>query len=299
MDFVNNKIITTALLLCMLLANQSFAQKKPSMQPHVGFSPARFNVSLDSGTVNETINVINLTDKAQRLVVEVGPWTLDESSKVVDLEPSKTSLDQWMIINPTDATIKPKETRSIRWAILPKLKPVDGEHRVMVYLTEISEKGEQESGISLTYRFGIPIYVNVGDIKRIGVLNNVKKNIDKPKTPAIGLDISSNGNAYVRIDGGYGVWEKSVWPGEESALDALIDAEGIVNPQYANNSVLAGIPDRPVLPGHTRTIWFQPLIPELDAKLYKKGSKVDLMIMLSFSLGETEYKRAVPLSVVM
>jgi P pilus assembly chaperone PapD len=267
------------------------ANAKSEMSANISYSPSKFEVAMDSGQASGTISLQNLTNNTKRITVNVISWALDSEGSVVALESEEDSLDQWMIINPIDVTIEAKAGRSIRWAILPRLKLPDGEYRVMAYLNEIPDQAEG-AGINVSYRFGIPIYVTIGEIQRIGVLEDVTTSYKDKLKPLVGLTISSQGNAHVRIRGNYGVWEKALWPGEEAALTEIFDKK---NKKLSHEGVFIGsLPKRPILQDTTLTAWFQPEFP-IDNSESKESR--ELILFLSFTLGENTFQKVVPLTV--
>jgi hypothetical protein len=286
------------LLILLLVPFAVFVQAKdaPKKSAHIGFSPSMFRVSLDSGQADGTINVINLSDKAKRVALDVKPWELAVDSTVLELPSSEDSLDQWMIINPTDFMIESQASRSIRWAIMPRVQLPNGEYRVMIYLTEMGDP-EDKRPLQLNYRFGLPVYVTVGDANRIGVLDDIVINVEDKLKPKFGLTISSIGNAHVRIRGSYGLWDKTLWPGEDKALAELSKTDKPSGVFSEAGVSISNLPKRPILQDTTRTIWIQPALPEeVDTPTTGKTVR-ELIFFLSFTLGEDTFQRVVPFTV--
>jgi hypothetical protein len=287
------KLLGVLLVSVVVVAN---AQNAPKQSANIGFSPSMFRESLDSGQASGTINVLNMSDKEKRIVVDVKPWELDVNSAVVELESKEDSLDQWMIFNPTDFMIESEGSRSVRWAIMPRLQLPDGEYRVMIYLTEMGDPDDQRQ-VKVNYRFGIPVYVTVGDVQRIGMLDDIIINDNDKSKPMLGLNISSTGNAHVRIRGSYGLWDKSLWPGENKALAELSMADNQLGVYSEAGVLISKLPKRPIIQDTNRTIWIQPTLPDDIDTQQNTNTIRELVFFVSFTLGEDTFQRVVPLTV--
>lgn len=221
----------------------------------VGVSPPRFEVEINNKTRTQSLNVMNLSSKPVEMKAYVRTWTTTPDNKLQETPSTEQSLDQWIVFTPSRFTIPPRSSQTIRFAIRPKVKPAPGEHRAVLYLEEIPPGGEDSQTMTTVGRLGIVIYGYAGEIKRVGALNSVTVDT-KPNGATAVFDISSTGNAYVRLKGQYAIWSAAKYPGA-SATKSLpnLDNSQAKLPQSVLNAaeidfpaVLAGTRRRLLLP---------------------------------------------------
>jgi len=239
-----------ALLLTSLVSAP--AHGEPPAQ--VAVSPPRIEVSLDGRSRTESLHIMNLSDKPTRVKLSVANWDLDERNQVRVIPPTEQSLDQWLIVNPLEATIAPRDQQTVRLAVRPRAQPSPGEHRAIVYIEQqpgpSTAAPTEGSGIGVRYRMGVAIYGYAGDIVRVGNVHAVAPRLERNDL-VIGLDVESTGNAYVRPSGNYGIWPRASYPGEARAQDLLLGSE----PSKATGTVINGpLPELPVLAGTRRVL---------------------------------------------
>ena len=116
-----------------------FAQPVPRM----GISPDRYQITFDErGGETQSLMVQNLSAEPLTVTLSVSNWDLDENNKVRVIPPTENSIDGWVVINPLRITIPPGTPQTVRWAIMPRLKPEDGEHRAIIFIEEeLPERG--------------------------------------------------------------------------------------------------------------------------------------------------------------
>lgn len=218
----------------------------------VAVSPPRLELALDGKSSTESLHVMNLSDKPVKVKLSIANWDLDDHNQVRVIPPTEQSLDQWLIVNPLEATVGAKDQQTIRLAVRPQIAPAPGEHRAMIYIEQ--QRGEQDgaldkSSISVRYRVGVAVYGNAGAIRRSGEVHAVGYRLDG-KDLVVGIDVESNGNAYARTSGRFRVWPRATYPGDGPAA-AILFAEDAAAGHPAMGGVL---PELPVLAGTRRTI---------------------------------------------
>jgi P pilus assembly chaperone PapD len=221
----------------------------------VAVSPPRVEMTLDGASGTESLHVMNLSDKSVRVKLSVAHWDLDDENQVRVIPPTEQSLDQWLIVNPLEATIGAKDQQTIRLAVRPRVAPSPGEHRAIIYIEQQPDTPDTRDGapdqgsVSVRYRVGIAVYGNAGEIRRSGEVHDVVYRLEG-KNLVVGVDVTSSGNAYVRTSGRFGVWPVGAYPGDERAAQILSGDD-----KTADLPKMSGlIPELPVLAGTRRTI---------------------------------------------
>ena len=214
----------------------------------VAVSPARFEIEIGSRPVVEALRLINFSEEDLDIRVTVVPWDLDEFNRVRVLDPDEQSLDQWLILNPRNFTVPGKTSQTVRFAIRPRARPEDGEHRAMIYLEEIP-RDLPEGKVKIAFKLGVAVYAYAGAVVRQGELNKVSVAADR-EYYAAAFDISSGGNAHVRLAGEYAVWPVDNFPGV-MAMPILGD-----DPETTPFGILGhgSLPTTPVLGGTRREL---------------------------------------------
>ncbi len=250
--------------------------------PQFGVSPGVFDFGIDSRRPStHSFRASNYSEKPIEVRITVHHWDLDEDNKTRLLPPTEQSLDQWMVINPVHFTIPPKGSQVVRFSVRPRVRPEPGEHRAMIYLTQIPPK-EKERSLRITFRVGIAVYAQVGEVVREGTLHGVE--IDREMAF---FDISSIGTANVRMQGQYAFWRAAAYPGVDQTglLEDLSKPDSVL----PESVLLAGsLPRKPVMPGTQRTV---------RLRLPETLSPGDYVLDLNGSLGETKIDRAVAFTV--
>lgn len=230
------------------------AQKEltPGISPRLGISPSRIELQLNkSGQANSEFTVLNMSDRQMPVEMKVTHWDLDENSQVRVIPPTEQSLDQWLLVNPLTFVVPPNGSQTVRFGIRPKVQPLAGEHRAMVYIRELPD-AQSSQGLSVSLNYGLPIYANFGEVKRSPVLHDIKLETLE-RVYELVLDIENTGNAYVRPEGRVGVWPQSIFPGEQQATRMLSNESaestrpGDIQPIYTTHLL-----SQPVLGGTRR-----------------------------------------------
>jgi hypothetical protein len=220
---------------------------------NIGVGPPRFELDIGVQSKPQSFRVVNFGEKPVTFRVTVHNWEFDEHNEIIIIPPTEQSLDQWITINPLQFTVQPEKTQVVRFSIRPRVKPTAGEHRAIIYVSEVPPSEKEEGRSSILGRFGVVVYGYVGTITRIGTLHDVKT-IQSISPISVHFDISSEGTAHVRMKNGqYAIWSASAYPGaQETATIPEIDNPETKLPQ---GIVEVGfLPTSPVLPGTRRTI---------------------------------------------
>ena len=218
----------------------------------LGVSPTRFELDLDQGPSTESVRVLNLGPRDTLIEVEVVNFDLDESNHVRRLPPTEQSLDQWIVLNPLRFHIPAGGSQAVRFSVRPRVRPAPGEHRAMLYFTEVTDpEAPPEPGIRTLHRLGIAIYGWAGERRATAEVHGVEV-IDG----MLRLDVEATGSAHVRPAGSWALY------------GVADDTEAITNGE---------LPNTPVLPG-TRRWLNHPLPPGLppgDYVLHLAGTVGD------------------------
>jgi len=233
----------------LLLSSATLAQPSARM----GISPNRYQISFDErGTQTQSLMVQNLTNEPMTVRLSVGTWELDENNRLLEIPPSENSLDRSIVVNPLQITVPPGSPQTFRWTIIPRLKPVDGEHRAIIYIEELlPEVNESNEGarVRMKMRYGLPIYAHVGERVLSAELNAV--NVDRDNNRVF-LDITNTGNTHGRMGGSYGVWPVAQFPGTEEALRQIRRA--VNRDTQPENFLLGSMPGTVILPENRRSL---------------------------------------------
>ncbi len=245
-------------IVCLLVVATANAQPSPRM----GISPDRYQIVFDErGGETQSLLVQNLSDEPLSLSLSVSNWELNDENQIVVAPPTESSLDQWIVINPLKVTIPPGAPQTIRWAVMPRMQPQQGEYRAIIFVEEELPPRENPNSteIRMKMRYGLPIYGQVGETIESAQLNgvNVAKTGEK-----LHIDLSNDGNKHARMSGNYGIWPTAEFPGSKEALKLL----RAINPEnQAEAEFNFGImPAAVILPGIRRSV-------PLDLKLQDAG----------------------------
>ena len=280
-----------------LSAVSSSAQQPGEMPISIGVSPPRFELEIDDGPMHRAMRVYNFGSDPAEIRVSVHNWTLDPNNQVELLPPDEQSLDQWLVINPIAFTVPPGEFQTVRFAVRPKVEPAPGEHRAILYFTQLP-KAQPASidGMQVIGRLGAAVYGYVGDVERTATLHSVLVDVDG-NTPVARFDVASAGSAHVRLQAQYTVWPADSYPGAANTVGA--DATQRADIPLPEGAVANGwLPRLPVLPGQRRVLGVP--VPErlepgryvLDIDGEVGGASVDIGV--PFSVAESSGSDATP-----
>ena len=218
------------------------------LPPQVAISPPRVEIEMERGSAQSSVRLFNMGDKPIDVEVTVADWYLDENNQLQVEPPDDESLAHTLLMNPSQFQVAGGESQAVRFAVRPRLRPRDGEHRMMLFLNE--KPSAADTSNRFIFEFQVPVYVLTGDVQRIGELYGVQASFADGVLD-VGFDVASDGNASVRLQGSYVV--RRVDDGMPRLQKAVYVAE------MANGVVLEGsLPHLPVFAGtrrvlHTRT----------------------------------------------
>ena len=273
------KIMTVCLLASPLVAAQ-VDELTDLPQARVGFSPPRFELEWEGAGKTESLVVLNTSDKPLKIDVSVANWDLDEHSRTRVLPPTEQSLDQWMVVNPLSFEIEPHGQQTVRFAIRPRVAPSPGEHRAMLYLEEQPlDSGDAPESVQVNFRFGLPVYLQVGEAVRTGDLHNVQL-MRTQQGAALGVDFSNTGSAYCRLDAHYAIWRESEYPGDAKARARIDRLAGVEDDRDIELLYFNRLPGTPVLPGDRRTLAMPLDLPQVPGSFVMavSGSMGDVAV---------------------
>lgn len=248
---IRNESVRRAAIAFLALSSIAFANTalgQPSAR--MGISPDRYHIEFDErGGEMQSLVIQNLSDEPLHLRFSVSNWTLDDNNQIVGAPPTESSLDQWIVINPMNITVPPGTPQTVRWAVMPRLKPIDGEYRAIIFVEEDLPAKETQDGtaVQMKMRYGMPIYAQVGEVVENGALHEVRADVTGQQ---VFLELDNNGNKHARVSGNYGVWPAADFPGSEEALKQLRNFDADAEPE--SGLIIANLPGSVVLPGERR-----------------------------------------------
>ncbi len=257
-------------ILIMLAASvAAFAQAASAPPPSIGVSPSRLEISVGQQTTMGSATVLNMSNHDITVKTSVVDFDLDEQNQFRELEPQPGSLPTAMMVNPSEFTIPANGSQTVRFAIMPQRLTGEGEHRAMLFFSELVDTSH--AGVKLNFRLGMPIYATVGEPNPIAVFNDLGFNAERH---ALSVDISSLGNAQVKPTGYYLWWPLSDYPSEARAFRRVADFAR--DPSRSEESELSGgrLVTKPVFAGTRRTV-VANLVPPPDAGEYMLVFQLD------------------------
>lgn len=270
----------TLLLLLVLLPLWS-----PAGHAQIGISPQTFDITLGETRKSHSFRLFNLGDEPVEVEVSVANWQMDDNNRVQVIPSTPQSLDQWMIINPLRFTIAPKSSQAVRFAIRPAIELTPGEHRAIVYFDQVlgPDKDPDKATLRSRFRVGAAVYGQVGEPVRQGKLKMVRMQ----NTTAY-LTIQNTGNANVRMQGNWSLWDASKFPGQDVSVPADVDEE---QEDVLTDGMLATgvLPTTPILPADTRDIPLSLSDLETTATIPH-----DLILIIKGKIGENHLNETVP-----
>lgn len=245
-EAVRRATIAFLALSTIVFANTALAQPAARM----GISPDRYYIEFDErGGEMQSLVIQNLSEEPLHLRFSVSNWNLNDENQIEVAAPTETSLDQWIVINPTSITVPPGTPQTVRWAVMPRLKPEEGEYRAIIFVEEDLPERESRDGtaVQMKMRYGMPIYAQVGEVVEDGVFNELRADVSGEQ---VYMDLANVGNKHAVVRGKYGVWPVSEFPGSEQALKQIraLSAESEDEPEFLHGNLPAAV----VLPGERR-----------------------------------------------
>ncbi|NKB89654.1 MAG: fimbria/pilus periplasmic chaperone [Acidobacteria bacterium] len=183
----------------------------------VAVSPGKFDIEIGNRPTVQSMRLFNLGDKEVEIQATVVNWDLNEENRVEVLAPTEQSLDQWIVINPLRFKIPPRSSQTVRFAVRLRVEPEDGEHRAMLYFEEILPEERNEGEVYVNFKVGVAVYGNAGEVRRESGLHSIEV-VSDARVFAARFDLTSSGNAHVRLGGQYAVWPVNMFPGVSAVV---------------------------------------------------------------------------------
>lgn len=239
------KILGLMLLFMAASTCVAEAASQKGLQPQLAISPSRVEFNTDEVRSTKSVTVLNLGSEPMSVEVSVQNWDFDEDNNYRALPPTPQSLDQWLIINPVRLTIPAKSQQTVRMAIRPKAKPMDGEHRAMIFFTQ--QQKEHSKGVNVQFNVGVPVYAFFGETKENAVFHGMSYSKEAQE---LTFDLTNKGNVYIRPQGMFRiVGETSL--SDEELLSQLKLKSGESEGDFIEQGKLKA---KPVFAGERRTI---------------------------------------------
>jgi len=234
----------------------------------IAATPSRIEMEIGGKPANSSVKLFNLSDQPVSVHTTVSHWDLDDENEVRVIAPTAQSLDQWMIINPIDFTIPAHSSQTVRLSVRPFVEPEPGEHRGIIYF-EQKLADEDNTGIAVSFRLGIIVYGLAEPISRKGDIESVRFD-DNPQLGELAIDLTSTGNAGVRLNGQYSIWHKDDFPGGQVTQSLRLGTADEKSSKVLQSGSLTVLP---VLAGTRRTLKQSVPLPEMagDFVLYVYG----------------------------
>jgi fimbrial chaperone protein len=245
---VFRKIVSIFLILILsglMLSESIHAASQKGLQPQLAISPSRVEFNTDEVRSTKSVTVLNLGSEPMSVEVSVQNWDFDENNNYRALPPTPQSLDQWLIINPVRLTIPAKSQQTVRMAIRPKAKPMDGEHRAMIFFKQ--QQKEHSKGVNVQFNVGVPVYAFFGETIENAVFHGMSYSKESQE---LTFDLTNKGNVYIRPEGVFRiVGETSL--SDEELLSQLKLNMGESQGKYIEQGKLNS---KPVFAGERRTV---------------------------------------------
>ena len=223
----------------------------------IGVSPARVELTVQNKRTTGSATVMNFTDKPIHVAASLAGFDLDENNDFRELPPTAGSLPRAMMLNPADFTIPPHGSQTVRFAIMPERLEGSGEHRAMLFFSELVDSNQ--AAVQINFRLGIPIYAQFGEVDQTAQIHDLKITNDRSR---LELDISALGNKQVRPTGYYLWWPAGKFPGERVAFRKLKSLASGGDSSLPADVVGGKLVTKPVFPGARRAVAAKLTIPE-------------------------------------
>jgi hypothetical protein len=158
----------------------------------LGVSPIVIQADATQEGVSGTFSVTNSEETEQEVKLYTTPFTYDEHGFKA-LKTSPDDLSSYLVFSPKLLTLKPKETRQIRFNARFLPSTAAGEYRTMIFVEQTLANKTSESTTAMIPRIGLALYVRVGGVKAELAVQNANY-----KDKKVFLDISNTGKATAR-----------------------------------------------------------------------------------------------------
>lgn len=173
----------------------------------ISLAPARFEAEMSPGS--ETTFVVNLNYRSKseaqqpsRINVSLNDWTLTRTGQVEFMKAGTlpNSASSWILYSPSEGTVMPGQTNSIRVTISVPADAKPGDHLAALIVEprpdNLKLKGNERQ-VSVRYRMAAMIYVKVPALTKQGSLEGLKAQADEQGVTIIPI-LKNNGNSVIR-----------------------------------------------------------------------------------------------------
>ncbi len=240
-----------SILLGSIVALSAGAQEAEAPPPSIAVAPNRIVLEVGAKPATESATIVNLGNRSVNIDTSLVNWDLDDGNEFRELPPDAGSLPAAIILNPVRFTIPEGGSQTVRFMVLPERLATAGEHRAMMFFSEIVDT--DRPGIKMRFRLGMPIYARLGEADLSLKVHDVNLQRDAQQA-ALEFDISALGNAHVRPTGYYLLWPKDRFPGKKKALKSLRRLAKDNSRSTPKNASGGPLSPRPVMPGTRRKV---------------------------------------------
>jgi P pilus assembly chaperone PapD len=237
--------------LCWAQAPEKPAPDETELPPQLSAAPTPLFLEIGARPTSASITLTNMGKKEVAVNTAVYNFELDENNEVKTIPPTPQSMDLWMVINPASFTIPPGKSQTIRISVRPPVQPDPGEHRAFVFFSQQKDDSDKTPGVKMLFRLGVGVYGRAGDIVSEGTFNDISMKHDGGVID-LSFDITSTGNAAVRLNGQYGVWPREKF--NEAIADKQYTLAGSARNVPEGAMTMGGLPSLPALAGTRRVI---------------------------------------------
>lgn len=245
----------------------------------IGVSPTRVELTVENKTTTGSATVMNFTDNPVRISTSLAYFDLDENNNFRELPPAPGSLPRAMMLNPAEFTVPPHGSQTVRFAIMPERLEGSGEHRAMLFFSELVDSNQ--ASVKINFRLGVPIYAQLGEVNEAVQIHGLKITDDQSQ---LAIDISVLGNKQVRPTGYYQWWPAREFPGERQAFRKLKSLAKNRGSSGASDIVGGRLVTKPIFPGVRR---------EVAAKLNLPSDVGDYVLAVEIDVGDQSLQRAI------
>jgi hypothetical protein len=173
----------------------------------IALAPARFELEMQPGS--ETTVVINLDyhtakpdAKASRIVATLNDWTIEQSGELQFFKAGTQprSASPWIIYSPSEVTVQPGQTHSIRVTISVPKDAAPGDHLAALVVEQRPDTIKLNRGarqMLVRFRMASMFYITVPQTVRRGTLENLKAKAG-PAGITITPTLKNEGNSAIR-----------------------------------------------------------------------------------------------------
>ncbi len=183
------------------------AEVSSSRSDGIALAPARFELEMQPGS--ETTVVINLdyhTTKSSalpsRILATLNDWTIDRSGELQFFKAGTQarSASPWLIYSPSEVTVQPGQTHSIRVTISVPKDAAPGDHLAALVIEQRPDTIKLNRGarqMLVRFRMASMFYITVPQTVRRGTLENLQATAG-PQGITITPTLKNDGNSVVR-----------------------------------------------------------------------------------------------------